>query len=362
VTSLESFTGGRQLAVDTTAIERELACLWKAASGVGGGSSPAIIRACQLNLIVACASAEETGRAASAVAEVIRLHPSRVLMAVVDAADRSNRLQASISAHCALAAGAERGSHVCCEQITLTASSSAIPRLAAAVLPLLVPDLPVVLWWPGDPDLEADLAADLTDAADRVVVDSRRFSNPASSMRRLSVQDCPVSDLAWHRLRGWRELTAGFFDGEAAETYPPRLEKVLVEYAGAGREISEAALLGSWVASCLKWGDRPGPVGKIALQARSESDQAPGSVLSLTLEAPGASFSLRREGGAEFVASSMTIDRGASISRLARVACRDEATLLSRSLDAGGRDTVYEEAVDRAVRMLDQGGDEGAKR
>src|SRR5205807_2505103 len=51
-------------------------------------------------------------------------------------------------------------------------------RLASAVIPLLVPDLPVFLWWTGTPPLGSRSFGDLLRLTDRLVVDSADFARP----------------------------------------------------------------------------------------------------------------------------------------------------------------------------------------
>jgi glucose-6-phosphate dehydrogenase assembly protein OpcA len=382
VTTLESFTGGQPSTVDFTAIERELAGLWKAASTAPkGGAGPAVTRACHLNLLVQCSSAEEATRATATIAQVTRACPSRVVMAVsssaVSPAQENGNLEAFISAHCAYTPGAAKGRQVCCEQITITADAAASPRLPGAVLPLLLPDLPVVLWWPGDlRSIGAD-TRHLIDASDRVVVDSRRFSDAAAGYARLASLECPVSDLAWHRLRPWRELAAGQFDGRIFESYPARIETVEVEHAGGPAGQAEGLLLGCWVASRLRWrlasavprpdamnrmqqAAAPGafdfvrPGGEPArLLVRGLPDKEPaGRILSLILKAADASFTLRRDADTESVTIHIAVSEACPMSRVARVVVRDDATLLCRSLQSGGRDAIYVEALKLAARLL----------
>jgi glucose-6-phosphate dehydrogenase assembly protein OpcA len=391
VTSLESFTEGRSIAVDYTAIERELAGLWKTASTATGegGAGPAVMRACQLNLIILCSGPEQT-RATASVAVVTRVRPSRVLMAVVEPGDSTERLEASISAHCSYMPGAGAGKQVCCEQITIAASGGAARRLPGAVLPLLLPDLPVVLWRPGDPDPAplgasepmAEVSSRLADAADRIVIDSRRLCDPAGGFGRLASMACAITDLAWRQLGGWRDLTASLFDGPVFATYPQRIETVRVQYVaredgGPGQSVSraEALLLACWVASKLGWEPAPaareagavnveefnlwrqdGGTAAVSLHrfdsSGNEAGGEPGQLISLELEAEGALFALRRVGVADCVTASVMLPESCPLPRTVRIVERDEAALLCRALESGGSDAGYDETLQLAARLL----------
>jgi len=364
VSALDSFTSGRPIAVDVAAIEQELAGLWKSAStGEEPDATPAVTRACRLNLVVRCDGAEQAARATTVVAQVARVNPARVLMAVVEKQGAGGpRLEALITAHCAFLPMETHGRQVCCEQITITATADAEPRLPGALLSLLLHDLPVVIWWPGDPDLASPSSTELIEAADRVVVDSRRFSDAAARYAQLSRIERPVSDLAWHRMRPWRELTAGLFDRRMYDEYPQRLHTIEVEHAGAGQDGAEALMLACWTASRLKWGhagghDFTGPDGKpgrfvIRSRAPRDKEDPAGRILSLVLRAEGASFELRRVDGVDCVSVSASIPEASPVSRVARAVPRDDATLLSRAFENGARDIVYEETLRLAARVL----------
>src|SRR4030065_67688 len=94
-------------------------------------------------------------------------------------------LQAALSAPCQIAP--EGGKQVCSEQITLRASGPAVGELHSTVVPLLVPDLPVFLWWHEEPSLGSHLFQELLETSDRLIVDSADFApeSAASSLAAL---------------------------------------------------------------------------------------------------------------------------------------------------------------------------------
>src|SRR5205814_442070 len=107
----------------------------------------------------------------------------------------------------------------------------------SAVLPLLVSDLPVYLWWRAVPPLADKVFTRLVEMANRVIIDSAIFADPHGDLVSLAVllRDRPkwtaISDLNWSRLTTWRQLIAGFYD--VAE-YRPALNvvnRLVIEYA-----------------------------------------------------------------------------------------------------------------------------------
>jgi glucose-6-phosphate dehydrogenase assembly protein OpcA len=348
VTSLESFTSGRPLAVDVGRIERELASLWKSASEPGSGEDiPAVTHACLLNLVVLCRSIGEATRHSATIAEVARARPSRVLVAVVDEEDGGDRLEASISAHCSISPGS-KDKQVCCEQITITASAGAASRLPGALRPLLLTDLPVALWSPEDPDLGSDLTAALVEAADLLLVDSRRFGNEREQVRVLASLRAFVTDLGWIRLRGWREVTAALFDNEFCDDYTALIDAIRVEHAGD--RTTEALWLGAWAASRLGWTLERTRSG-LVIEISPEKD-ADAGVTSLSLRAGEARFDIERA-GAEHLKVSMALPGCSPRPHTARVMSRDDATLLCRGLEQGP-DPLFMATLDLAARTLER--------
>lgn len=347
MTALESFSSGRALAVDIGRIERELASLWKSISEPGSGEdAPAVTHSCLLNLVVLCRGAGEASRVSSTIDEVVSVRPSRVLVAVVDEEDAGDCIEASISTHCSIVPGSE-GKQVCCEQVTITASSAAASRLPGTLRPLLLTDLPVAFWCPGDPDLRSDLTAALVDAADLLLVDSRRFGDEKEQVRALATLKAFVTDLGWVRLRGWREVTAALFDNQFCDDYPALIDSIHVEHAG--ERMTEALWLGAWAASRLGWAlDRTRSALVISKSPEKSAGEA--EVTSLSLRAGEARFDVERV-GEECLRVSTALPRCSPRPHTARVMTRDEATLLCRGLELGP-DPLFMASLDLAARIL----------
>lgn len=360
---------GRDLP-DIGGIERELAALWKqAAAPQEDGSPPAVIRACVMNLVACCTGGEQVERLQQLAVEVTSMIPARVLVAIEDSGDTEGGIKASLSTRCALGTGRDRETHICCEQVIMRAAGPIARHLPDAIVPLLLPDLPVVLWWPDQPSLTGDPGLRLVQHADWLVVDSCRFSQPAAQLQWLSQLDRPIADMTWQRLRGWRDLAAGLFDARGFDSYPERISRIELTCEPDLGSPSEGLLLGAWIASRLKWHPgsaggqlnwhlvrRGGEAGDFLMisrpASREESDGSrPGRVLSLVLHAGDATFSLRRS-GQNMLTGSVEMPSACPVPRTARVVERDDATLLTRSLQAGWRDPIYDDALALAARLL----------
>ena len=105
------------------------------------------------------------------------------------------------------------------ETALIRLSGEVVKHPESVVLPLLLPDSPVAVWWPADaPD---DPAADplgalaqrrITDAA---AVDARQAAG--ASHRQCAAYAPGNTDLAWTRLTPWRALLAAALDQHPLE-------------------------------------------------------------------------------------------------------------------------------------------------
>jgi len=196
-------------------ILKELANLWietAAPSAAGDGSG--VLRACAMTMLVIADETEDTQGIAETLAQLMKEHPSRaIVIRLRDCVEPC--LESRVFAQCWKPFGSRQ--HICCEQIEITASHSSLPDVAAVVLPLVVADLPVILWCRSGraPDLEG--FRDLEVLAQKVIFDSASFPDHEKALAKLLTAGLPgtrVADLAWGRLTRSRELIAQAVNNE----------------------------------------------------------------------------------------------------------------------------------------------------
>ncbi len=244
------------------ALERELARLRRVQSAHARELVRPIARASVLNLIVFANREEHARRAARSVSDLALRHPSRAIVVLADRGPQRERAERRIEMHCQLPIP-DGARQVCYEQILVRATGDVDDRLASAVIPLLVPDLPVFLWWTGTPPLGSRSFADLLRLTDRLIVDSADFARPEVTLpiiARISEEAhgrFGLTDLNWTRLTPWREIATAFFDVPAWRLFLDRITGLRVGFAVDmdGRDIhpSQALLLVGWLASRLGW-------------------------------------------------------------------------------------------------------------
>ena len=364
---------GESRAVDVVAVEHELTGLWKAAAAEGEGGPG--VRACVLNLI-AYADGEDIGaRIKEVVSQVSVRHPNRSII-IVGRPQAPSGLSAAISAHCQVPPSG--GKQVCSEQVILSASGSAVDEVHGTVLPLLVSDLPVFLWWHDEPPLEGHLFRELLESCDRLLIDSADFAadraaETLAGLRNVtSEEDVSLSDLNWSRLNHWRELIAQFFDGAPGRPYLERLDRVRVAIAsihGPDTDFTEGLLVVGWLASRLDWqmleparaaaeGGMSlalrGPAGPIGVELKPDHRRAGEGLHSVSLQAGSeATFSVARKvDDLDCVLVTAELPQGAGHSRVVRMDVPSDGALLSDELDVLGRDTVFEDALGRAIAFM----------
>lgn len=126
------------------------------------------------------------------------------------------------------------------EVIVLRPRNGLVNHLDTLVIPLLVPDAPVVAWWPTNPP--SNPSKDLLGAmASSRITDAMRSSNPEATIERLrrnwSAQDV---DLSWTRLTVWRAMLASMVD------QPPHIPIVHARVT-APSDFLPADLLRAWL-------------------------------------------------------------------------------------------------------------------
>src|SRR3954471_12289188 len=190
--------------------------------------SPAMGMVMTLIIVVdesAAHDAMEVARKAS------REHPARVLGVIL----REPRGQAVINAQVGI------GDSWSGETALIRLRGEVVKHPESVVLPLLLPDSPVAIWWPNHPP--DDPAADpLGKLAQRRITDAAAASRAKTKAMH---QQCVVytkgnTDLAWTRITPWRALLAAALDQQSV-----RVSRASV----TGERVSPSAdLLAAWLA------------------------------------------------------------------------------------------------------------------
>ena len=365
--------------IDVGRLEKELAASWQNEAGAEEASG--VTRVCVLNLIVYATHEENRAQIDEVLDEVTAHTPSRALVLIANRDSTEAKLEAKVSTLCQEASrgGAKR---VCGEQVTIEASGAQVETAASAIEPLVVPDVPVFLWWKDIPHEEDKLFNRLVELSDRVVIDSLVFDQPHEDLKRLAQiiserrQYLLVSDVNWGRLTSWRNLIAGFWDVADYRTHLDALDHVLIEFdppdVASGEIAAQALLVAGWLASRLKWQ----PTGELVREgkgARWTMEAGGGRTLILELRASedregcdgriaGVTFKSGAD-GAEFFAgvnqewtkleTSAKIGEAHTVGRVVTYEAKSEGQRLSRELGMLSRDVIYEQTVASIAQLIE---------
>jgi glucose-6-phosphate dehydrogenase assembly protein OpcA len=187
-----------------------------------------------LTLIIVC---DESEFASALEASIVagREHPSRILL-VVTASGRDSGLDAEVRI----------GEGTPGEVVVIRMRGAVAAHPASVIRPLLLPDSPVVIWWPGKAPSNRT-ADELAKLAMRRMTDAASAPRPLTALRARARDYIPGdTDLSWTRLTPWRALLAA-----ALDQYPAKIKSVSIE---SERNNPSADLLGAWLRARLKVG------------------------------------------------------------------------------------------------------------
>ncbi|MDX2703553.1 glucose-6-phosphate dehydrogenase assembly protein OpcA [Streptomyces sp. NBC_00510] len=150
--------------------------------------------------------------ALKAASDASREHPSRILV-VIKRPGRSPRDRRSARLDAEVRVGGESGTG---ETVLLRLHGELADHAESVVLPLLLPDAPVVVWWPED--APANPAEDLLgQLAARRITDAAATEDPVAALGLRAETYTPGdTDLAWTRITPWRSVLAAALDQKEA--------------------------------------------------------------------------------------------------------------------------------------------------
>jgi glucose-6-phosphate dehydrogenase assembly protein OpcA len=252
-------------------VENTLTSLWSMSLDNLRTGANINVRTSVLNLVICAPDIESAQRASKVLRDLSSTHLARVSILVLD---RSEQVAPSISAWVTLRCFSMISDLMrhCFEQTTLLASGSAVRSVGNIVQPLLKPDLPVYLWWLGDPPDQSDPTfQNLVDLSNRIIFDSTSFFNPEQDIRTLAAHSkatpgSALSDLNWGRLTPWRELVIQFFDVAEFRPFLSGIHSIEIEHSAAPLAMpvrsaegdvspnpTRALLLAAWLKERLGW-------------------------------------------------------------------------------------------------------------
>jgi glucose-6-phosphate dehydrogenase assembly protein OpcA len=306
--------------VDPEKILKDLRNLWLDLgrdNEVAGG----VLRACGMTLVVATDAAADMDELRHLLGVLMHNHPAR---AIVLKLDGKSGLNATVFSQCWMPFGKHQ--QICAEGIEITAGFSDLTHVAQLLLPLIVSDLPAVLWCRG-PRIFSDHAFEpLLPLVQKIIVDGTTVPDPhaaVAAVRDLRQQGRLVADLSWTKLTGLRELIASLFDeGTAAN-----IKSARILYGGDAPTVS-ALYFQTWIKHAL-------PDAQVTLEQRGEGTR---SIRSIVLVGDCEVLLTRPD------KSTFEVRCGGRMRRSSLVLVSEE-TLMGEELSILGADPVFDKVL-----------------
>jgi len=395
-------------------IEEVLASLWKMSADNLRTGANVRVRTSVLNLVICAPDIETAQRTSKILRELSSTHLARVTLLILDNEEHApSSLHAWVTLRC-FSMISDLMRH-CFEQTTILASGSAVRSVANIIQPLLKPDLPVYLWWLGDPpDRDDPTFIGLVEISSRMIVDSTGFFNPEQDIITLSAlfdttPECALSDLNWGRITPWRQLISQFFDVPEYRSYLNGVTSIEIEHSVAplatqmrtelgdvSPNPARALLLAGWLKERLGWSlaedttnndsdtgsgtyfwsmarlanarstrsltptrvkPTPGNIASISIRPLVSAEMRPGSIflvrLISNLDNKQATFTISLEDEMKLFVTSIELSHETRARRsVSLAAVQNESDLLHDELEILGHDYQFEQTLKEVTEML----------
>ena len=261
-----------------------------------------------LNLIIMTDEADQYD-ALRAATQAGREHPCQVLGVIARSGRRPRRLDGEVTV----------GENMPGQMVLLRIQGELNEHVESVVTPLLVPDTPVVIWWPGKAP-RAPATDPVGALGQRRITDAAADEQPRSRLLELAAGYRPGdTDLSWTRTTTWRSLLAATLDRPYAEI----LEAAVVAEA----ENPSADLMAAWLAR------------RLGVPVHQELSAGPGVTEARFVTGDGKIVISRADG------RNATLSRPGEPDRFVALHRRETAELLSEELRRLDPDEVYGETL-----------------
>jgi glucose-6-phosphate dehydrogenase assembly protein OpcA len=296
-------------------------------AGAGG-----VLRACAMTLVVTADDEHDAEEIRRTLGVLMHEHPSR---AVVLTARYGSELDARVFAECWKPFGSSQ--QICSEGVEIFADAASLEEAARLLVPLKVPDLPLVLWCRGPQAFHLRSFDSLFAVADKVVFDSSTVPSAVAALsflRSLRARGCRVADLHWARLTGWREILAHLFDDQALPASSITTAKVV--YGGSAPSAC-ALYFAAWISRAL-------PEVRMSLAGA----EGPPGLQSVTLASATCELSLTKtvsdKSGSKNAGPAIEVN-GCGRHYRSLLPPSDEQSLMREELNILGPDLVYDRVL-----------------
>lgn len=241
-----------QIEINLANVNQELGRLWDAQK------EKKLTKASLFNLIIYANNKTRTEFLEDLLHAILEKYPCRILFIFEEQDSSKNYLRTTVSN---IIIGQGENALVC-DRINIDVSQSQLYRVPFIILPLLVTDLPIYLFWDVDPTIDHQILPHLKPYAARLVFNSDCTVNLQNLSRKIleeiRQEKLEVRDINWAAGGSWREILAHIFDTQEKIQSLQTCKNIRIEFnakcrAGSSHPEIQAIYFQAWLAAQLGW-------------------------------------------------------------------------------------------------------------
>lgn len=221
--------------------------------------NPAVsaIKASLFNFIVYIPTKERSQYFYDIIQTVLERFPCRIILIENDPGYSKN-----VAVQSTTTTTSQGESSIICDRIRIQAGGKNLAVVPFLILPQLLPDLPIYLFWGEDPSLEKIILPQLSDYASRLIFDSDGITNLQDFCPKILAVSkefsCDIVDTNWARFAGWRRILTQLFDTEGEIETLRNSKEINIIYNGPQTSsfnplMLQALYFQAWLATQLEW-------------------------------------------------------------------------------------------------------------
>ncbi len=209
------------------------------------------IKAALFNLITVAAKLEEKKRSDTMIQLITNKFPANVFAVQTDETAKNDFFEIDHSTETV----GHGNNLVSFDKITLTSSKNELKRAPFAIMPKLLPDLPLYIFVSHDPTKDQVILPELQQYATRVIFDNQNSESIQTFAEKIlaSIDSThgDFVDLNWAKTKAWREVLARVFNDKEKIADLTKSKSIQITYTDAMQ--TQSVYLQAWLAAELGW-------------------------------------------------------------------------------------------------------------
>lgn len=202
-------------------------------------------KACLFNLIVFTENLQQVNYLDEVVKSIVARFPARVILIQSDPSIQQIKIEKKVLGEKLY------------EEVSVELPCNHLKQIELFVLPFLIPDYPICLFYSGNPASDNPSFEELIRLSSRLIVDSETSDNLkdfCSTILHQIGRKIEVVDLNWARTLGWRLILSNLFDTPEKLKNLAQCKEIRIEFNPSLHSHNPALYFQAWLATCFHWG------------------------------------------------------------------------------------------------------------